>query len=83
MTPLPLTTAWLGRRHIHLPTCPSTNDLAADQGRAGADEGLVITTDAQTAGRGRLGRTWHAPPGENLAFSMLLRPARPAAQIPR
>jgi BirA family biotin operon repressor/biotin-[acetyl-CoA-carboxylase] ligase len=82
LEPLPLATNWLGRRHLHLPTCPSTNDRAAAEGRAGAAEGLLVTTDAQTAGRGRLGRTWHAPAGENLAFSLLLRPARPAAEIP-
>jgi len=82
LEPLPLATTWLGRRHLHLPTCESTNDRAAAEGRAGAAEGLLITTDAQTAGRGRLGRTWHAPAGENLAFSLLLRPARPAAEIP-
>ena len=79
---LPLTTAWLGRRHLHLATCASTNDRAAAEGRAGAAEGLLVTTDAQTAGRGRLGRTWHAPAGENLAFSLLLRPARPPVEIP-
>jgi BirA family biotin operon repressor/biotin-[acetyl-CoA-carboxylase] ligase len=77
-----LDTSWLGRRHVHLETCESTNDRAAAEGRAGGDEGLIVTTDAQTAGRGRLGRAWHSPPGENLAFSILLRPARPAAEIP-
>lgn len=77
-----LTTSWLGRRHVHVDTCESTNDRAAAEGRAGADEGLIVTTDAQTAGRGRLGRAWHSPPGENLAFSILLRPARPPAEIP-
>jgi BirA family transcriptional regulator, biotin operon repressor / biotin---[acetyl-CoA-carboxylase] ligase len=77
-----LGTSWLGRRHVHLETCQSTNDRAAAEGRAGEPEGLIVTTDAQTAGRGRLGRTWHSPPGENLAFSILLRPARPPAEIP-
>jgi BirA family biotin operon repressor/biotin-[acetyl-CoA-carboxylase] ligase len=77
-----LRTAWLGRRQIHLGTCESTNDRAAAEGRAGEEEGLVVTTDAQTAGRGRLGRAWHSPPGENLAFSILLRPSRPPAEIP-
>ena len=79
---LPLTTAWLGRRHLHLATCESTNDRAAAEGRAGAAEGLLVTTDAQTAEHGRLERTWHVPPSENLAFSLLLRPARPPVEIP-
>jgi len=82
LEPLPLATAWLGRPHLHLPACPSTNDRATAEGRAGAAEGLLVTTDEQTAGRGRLGRTWHAPVGENLAFSLLLRPARPPVEIP-
>lgn len=77
-----LETAWLGRRHVHLETCPSTNDVAAAEARGGAPEGLLVTADAQTEGRGRMGRTWHAPPGANLTFSLLLRPRRPAAEIP-
>jgi BirA family biotin operon repressor/biotin-[acetyl-CoA-carboxylase] ligase len=77
-----LTTAWLGRQHEHTPSCASTNDRAAARGRAGAPQGLLVTTDAQTDGRGRLGRIWHAAPHENLTFSILLRPPRPAAEIP-
>src|SRR5215813_10178127 len=70
------------RMRARVATCGSTNDVAAARGRAGAAAGLVIAADAQTAGRGRLGRTWHSPAGENLYVSLLLRPARPAAQIP-
>lgn len=77
-----LSTTWLGRRHVHVATCGSTNDLAAAEARAGAPAGTLITADEQTAGRGRLGRTWHAAPGENLTFSLILRPGRPAPEIP-
>jgi len=77
-----LSTRWMGRRHLHVATCASTNDLAAAEARAGAPAGTLITADEQTAGRGRLGRTWHAAPGENLTFSLVLRPARPAPEIP-
>ena len=77
-----LATAWMGRRHLHVTSCGSTNDLAAGEARAGAPAGTLITADEQTAGRGRLGRVWHAAPGENLTFSVVLRPARPAAEIP-
>ena len=42
----------------------------------------MIAADAQTGGRGRLGRTWHSPPGDNLYVSLLLRPRRSAAEIP-
>jgi BirA family biotin operon repressor/biotin-[acetyl-CoA-carboxylase] ligase len=77
-----LTTGWLGRAYEWHDRCPSTSDLAAARARAGAPAGLVIAADAQTAGRGRLGRSWHSPAGESLYFSILLRPTRPANEIP-
>lgn len=77
-----LATRWLGRAYEWHPLCASTSDLAAERARAGAPAGLVICADAQTGGRGRLGRRWHSPAGENLYFSLLLRPTRPASEIP-
>jgi BirA family biotin operon repressor/biotin-[acetyl-CoA-carboxylase] ligase len=77
-----LVTRRLGRAYEWHAVCASTSDLAAERARAGAPAGLVICADAQTGGRGRLGRSWHSPAGENLYFSLLLRPARPAAEIP-
>jgi len=77
-----LSTRWLGRPCECLASCGSTNDVAAARGRAGAAEGLVVITDEQTGGRGRLGRSWHATPGANLTFSVLLRPARPPVEVP-
>jgi len=53
----------------------STNRYLLDEARDGAPEGVVAVADHQTAGRGRLGRTWEAPAGANLLFSVLLRPA--------
>ncbi|MGI8888247.1 MAG: biotin--[acetyl-CoA-carboxylase] ligase [Nocardioidaceae bacterium] len=52
----------------------STNALVADRARAGADSGLVVIAESQTAGRGRLDRTWSAPPRSGLTMSMLIRP---------
>jgi BirA family transcriptional regulator, biotin operon repressor / biotin---[acetyl-CoA-carboxylase] ligase len=52
----------------------STNTYLLGEARAGAPEGLVAVADHQTAGRGRLGRTWTAPPGTALLVSILLRP---------
>lgn len=52
----------------------STNDLAKQAGRRGEPEGLVILAEEQVAGRGRLGRTWTAPPGCCVLCSVLLRP---------
>jgi BirA family biotin operon repressor/biotin-[acetyl-CoA-carboxylase] ligase len=54
----------------------STNTYALAQARAGAAEGLVVVADHQTAGRGRLGRTWESPAGASLLLSVLLRPGR-------
>ena len=55
-------------------TLDSTNRYLLDEARAGAPEGVVAVADHQTAGRGRLGRTWEAPAGANLLVSVLLRP---------
>jgi BirA family biotin operon repressor/biotin-[acetyl-CoA-carboxylase] ligase len=52
----------------------STNRYLLDEARDGAPEGVVAVADHQTAGRGRLGRTWEAPAGANLLASVLLRP---------
>jgi BirA family transcriptional regulator, biotin operon repressor / biotin---[acetyl-CoA-carboxylase] ligase len=50
----------------------STNRYLVDESAAGAAPGLVAVADAQTAGRGRLGRTWIAPPGASLLASALV-----------
>lgn len=53
----------------------STNaDLAAAARAGAAEPGTVLITDYQSAGRGRLGRTWTAPPGTGIAMSLLVRP---------
>ena len=52
----------------------STNRYLLECAAAGAGEGMVAVADEQTAGRGRLGRTWVAPPGSALLVSVLLRP---------
>jgi BirA family biotin operon repressor/biotin-[acetyl-CoA-carboxylase] ligase len=52
----------------------STNRWLLDEARNGAPAGLVVVADQQTAGRGRRGRTWIAPPGSSLLVSVLLRP---------
>ncbi len=52
----------------------STNRVALELAHHGQTEGVVIVADHQTAGRGRRGRTWSAPPGSALLASVLLRP---------
>jgi len=60
----------------------STNADLLAEARAGAAEGLVLAAEAQSAGRGRLGRAWLSPPGAALTFSVLLRPRGvPAARL--
>lgn len=51
----------------------STNDDAKEGARGGAPHGSVWLAETQAAGRGRQGRTWVSPPGENLLFTVLLR----------
>jgi BirA family transcriptional regulator, biotin operon repressor / biotin---[acetyl-CoA-carboxylase] ligase len=63
----------LGRPRLHLRATSSTNDRARALAAAGAPHGTLVTATEQTAGRGRQGRTWAAPPGRALLCSLLLR----------
>jgi BirA family biotin operon repressor/biotin-[acetyl-CoA-carboxylase] ligase len=73
-------TECLGRPAIFFERVGSTNAVARRQAAAGAGEGLLVVADEQTAGRGRMGRSWWAPKGASLLFSLLLRPVSPAAR---
>jgi BirA family transcriptional regulator, biotin operon repressor / biotin---[acetyl-CoA-carboxylase] ligase len=64
----------LGWPHRHYRSTDSTNERAKELASAGAPGGLVVTATAQTAGRGRRGTAWFAPPGSCLLYSALLRP---------
>lgn len=67
----------LGGRVVYLPEVGSTNTLAGELARSGAAEGTLVTTDYQTAGRGRVGRVWKERPNQQLALSLILRPSFP------
>jgi BirA family biotin operon repressor/biotin-[acetyl-CoA-carboxylase] ligase len=60
---------------------PTTMARAAELAEAGAPEGATVVAEEQTAGRGRLGRSWVAPPGTALLLSVVLRPALGSGQI--
>lgn len=78
-----LATRIVGREIRYLTETDSTNRQAYALGEAGADEGLVVIADRQTAGKGRMGRTWASPPGVNLYLSILLRPPLPPQAAPQ
>ena len=63
-----------GAPHRHYRRADSTNERAKELALAGAPSGLVVTADEQSAGRGRRGNAWFAPPGGCLLYSSLLRP---------
>jgi BirA family biotin operon repressor/biotin-[acetyl-CoA-carboxylase] ligase len=65
----------LGRTLVVAGVTASTNDDAKRAAQDGAPSGAAFIADAQTKGRGRLGRSWHSPAGENLYASFVLRPA--------
>jgi BirA family biotin operon repressor/biotin-[acetyl-CoA-carboxylase] ligase len=67
----PGSTFWQVQRHGRV---TSTNDLAGRLAEQGAAEGCVVVADAQSAGRGRQGRSWHSPDGAGLYVSAVLRP---------
>ena len=64
-----------------LGTVTSTNSYLLKEARRGAPEGLVAVAEHQTAGRGRLGRRWEAPPGACLLVSVLFRPILDPARL--
>jgi BirA family biotin operon repressor/biotin-[acetyl-CoA-carboxylase] ligase len=63
-----------GAPHRHYRSTDSTNTRARELAADGAPHGTVVTADEQTAGRGRQGRSWAAPPGKALLYSAVLRP---------
>lgn len=59
---------------VHYESTGSTNEDAKRLAHEGAAHGTVVMADAQSAGKGRRGRTWQSPAGSNLYFSLMLKP---------
>ena len=81
LTGLPL--QWLRGPVHHFVSLPSTNDAAKVLARQGAPEGTLVLAETQSAGRGRLGRTWESPPGTGIYLTLVLRPSLPPAELPK
>ncbi len=64
----------IGRKIIHYNQVTSTNDIIREWAELGEADGLVVTAEEQTQGRGRLGRKWVVPSGTSVQLSALLRP---------
>jgi BirA family biotin operon repressor/biotin-[acetyl-CoA-carboxylase] ligase len=77
-----LATRWLARRIEWLDVTDSTNRVAQELAREGAPHGTTVIAEGQTAGRGRLGRSFFSPPYLNLYTSVVLRPALSLADAP-
>ena len=77
-TVLPLLRGRLGRPYRFLESCPSTQRLLDED----APEGATVATDHQTAGRGRLGRTWEDAAGRAILASIVLHPDASTALWP-
>jgi BirA family transcriptional regulator, biotin operon repressor / biotin---[acetyl-CoA-carboxylase] ligase len=75
--------AGLGRPMSLLVSTSSTNDEAKHGARQGAPHGATWVAEQQTAGRGRQGRSWWAPAGESLTFSVLVRDTPPPSRLPQ
>lgn len=78
-----LTTQFVGRHLVYFGSIGSTNVEAKRLAASGAPEGTLVIADEQTAGKGRRGRRWLAPPNTCLLTSLLFRPALLPAQASR
>lgn len=78
-----LTTERLGNEIYSFQETSSTSDVASALARGGAEEGTVVVADKQTAGRGRIGRSWESPPSVGIWMSVILRPRVPPMNAPQ
>lgn len=72
-----------GKRIIYKVSVKSTQEIAHESARNGAEEGSIVLADEQTGGRGRLGRAWQSPSGTGIWMSLVLRPKIPLQKAPQ
>ena len=77
-----LETQWLAKTIHHFEEIDSTNRVALELAREGAAHGTAVVAEGQTAGRGRLGRSFFSPPHQNVYTSIVLRPRLTTAESP-
>ena len=73
----------IGHKIVVVEETGSTNDIVWEMAAAGAEEGLVVFAERQSAGRGQYGRSWESAPFKGLWFSILLRPKIALIDSPR
>jgi BirA family biotin operon repressor/biotin-[acetyl-CoA-carboxylase] ligase len=78
-----LKTEWLGQTLSVYEEVESTQYIAHRLAREGAATGTVVIADHQSAGKGRMGRKWHSPPGTGVWMSIILRPDVPLSSTPQ
>jgi BirA family biotin operon repressor/biotin-[acetyl-CoA-carboxylase] ligase len=78
-----LDTKIIGTEVVSFDSVPSTIDAASELARNGEAEGTVVVAEAQSGGRGRLGRKWSSPGGVGIWTSIILRPAIPPRDAPK
>ncbi|OVE76089.1 biotin--[acetyl-CoA-carboxylase] ligase [bacterium E08(2017)] len=78
-----LDTRTIGSQYIFNDSMSSTNNYLDELPLTECSDGMVVVADTQSAGRGRMKRTWFSPPAANLYFSVLLQPARPPHEVPQ
>ncbi|GAV26053.1 bifunctional biotin--[acetyl-CoA-carboxylase] synthetase/biotin operon repressor [Carboxydothermus islandicus] len=77
-----LKTSYLGHTGEYHDLIGSTNDRAKELAASKVPEGFLVSANGQTAGRGRLGRSWNSPSGQGLYFSLVLYPNLPPVELP-
>ena len=78
-----LNTKIIGREIYHYDMVPSTMDIAMDFGMKGSKEGVVVCSEGQYKGRGRLSRFWSSPKNRGIYISIILKPGISPAESPK